>query len=91
MKFYRDLLMYTFAILVVIMSLSALRHSLGKQMGKNRAAVRLLTKLKGGSTEQDDLKPFYALGVNVARQVSMQKSFFWRIIKYLPIVRLVLN
>ena len=64
------LLMYTFAALALIMSLSALHQSLGKQLGKNRASVRLLTRLKGGSAEQDDMKPFYALGVNVARQVS---------------------
>ena len=81
MKYFRDLLlMYTIATLAVIMSLSALHHSLGKQMGKNRAAVRLLTRLKGGSTDSEDLKPFYALGVNVARQVSLKKTRFQYII-----------
>lgn len=60
----KDLLIMSVALIVT----SALRQSCGKDLSKSRAVVRMLTRLHGGKSDED-LKPFYALGVNVARQV----------------------
>jgi len=73
MQFAKILASTAFAVPVITMSFSVMCLSFGKNVGKSRSSVmRNLIRLKGGSADvniNEELKPFYALGVNVARQV----------------------
>lgn len=48
---------------------SAQVWGVNKKLGLSQHVPRALLSVKGGATDADESKPFYALGVNIARQV----------------------